>query len=439
MKFLKLTLIALTLSAGLMAEKLRQIGLGAPVAFVDDSSLIYDYPATIGNFANELNYLAMDSFTGGEFNLFTLYHLSDTLSFAIDYYETTDTTTSFDDTGTFMGVNMSALAFGNTNDLDADWDYKSHTAFTALSMEVGSIAAGLAIQNTFPENISQDQTILSNGDLVEDVSLSGFKTSLAPSAVLQVGDFQLLTTAYANMAIGWTYLNQIDPTNTITIESPFLEEAGAMAMTRMPFGDKTFLAAEGSFSVDNTGFSLNTVTNDSEEYNTNFEAGSFSYNVSVGAEINASEKVNLYFTVPYGQELSTEIHGEGTEEHDQTQIIFTTLPTLQFAGDITFGKSDQFVLSGFANPNWERETEEPKKEDGRDGGSADVEREVRYDFYTVMGLGFRYVRGPFAFQANVSTATMNDLGQNPLEVTDGIFNGAFNDFFTDFELIYYYD
>jgi len=202
----------------------------------------------------------------------------------------------------------------------------------------------------------------------------------------------------------------------------FFEKIGVRILA-VKKGENNSFGAQLAFSMENNGQSVESLTNSLPEFSTNYIGSNpYELEIKLGAKIKAGEKVNLYFTIPLGIEVTKTAHFEGGSDFQRDTTKVWTLPTLSLGGEAEIAKSVFFRLG--AAPSWTRTVVVPEGYENPMGGpNQTITYNNNYGIVNTLGLGVKI--GEFTIDGDLSAAWFSSTMRDPLSRLGEIFNNNY--------------
>ena len=388
-----------------MADSITATSLGNPTMLLNDTSIISTYPGALQMFPNAIWANISKTNTSGisTYSLGVAYVANDMIGLLVNYIDA-DVTNSY------------------PNPTNGPYQIllNQHIVM-AYGAKLGNLYVGAMMVNSLADTNFSTKTIDSNTKEVRTATnWSGLKTSLKPSAVLDMDQLKVYGTLNLDLNATKYSMFSNHKTNEVTVTPDLLESVGVSALAAYELNDKTTAGLSLKLSSDNMGYNVKAETNmGTTAYDSNYIDSSFDASAVLGFSIAANDTVTLFFDLPFGMKITPTAYWKGSSQMNDTTTTLYTLPTPKMGAQFQIIKNVKFRVS--ATPTWTRTVVAPSDYDKiTPTGTKKVSD--AYDLATDLGLGVKL--GQFYINGIVNANTFTDAFQKPASLLGGIITSA---------------
>lgn len=407
-----LAILCLCLSTAVMADGVRNTTLGAPILLVDDTAVLANYPGALQLFPSSV-WLRFSG--GGTYYAGVAYKANDMMAVAANY--------TINPAGVYVIPYPAPASPGLAavqNLLPLNVASQQHIAILGYGVKLGTLLAGVSMQNEFPVGTIVQQTMDSNSKILSGTNISGIRMVLKPSAVMDMGNLKLYGSLGLTMNMMKFYAFDRQKTNSVTVSPSFLENGTLAVLGVFKLSDDAMAGAQVFFSYSDDGAMLNALTNTSVSAKTNWFDNTMAFGVTLGYRTKAGEKALLFFDVPFMMSIQSGAHWKDDLANSYNKVTMVQLPTIKVGGEFEIFKGLKFRVS--AGPTWTQTTTEPASYKQLAAGTKRVVD--AYGLASALGLGYR--GGPWSINGVLSAAWLNQVITDPILTASGIFTGVAN-------------
>lgn len=300
--------------------------------------------------------------------------------------------------------------------------------------KLANLYVGVLMINSFADATLSTKVIDSNTkNLQSSTNYGGLKTSLKPSAVLDMGQLKVYGTLNLDLNATKYHVFFNHKTNELIITPNLLESVGFSALAAYQLNDKTTIGLTLGASMNDSGNNLKFKTNTGTlSIETNYVDSSFKISTVLGASIAANDTVTLFFDLPLGMQVNPTAYWKGGSQLDAKTTNTYTLPTPKMGAQIGIIKNVKFRIS--ATPTWTRTVTQPADYAKISTPTGTKTITDAYSLSTSLGLGVKL--GQFYINGIVGDTLFTKTIQNPISLLAGIFTGAATSIVSSFQVNY---
>ena len=393
-------ILTLALTSVSMADSITATSLGNPTMLLKDTSIIGKYPGALQMFPNAI----WAKITGAAtYSLGVAYIANDMVGLLVNYIDA-NTTDTYNDPiiGSYSIPLNQHIVMG-------------------YGAKLANMYVGAMMINSLADATFSTKTIDSNTKEVRSATIyDGIKTSLKPSAVLDIDILKIYGTLNLDLNATKYYTFTQHKTNTTTVTPNLFESAGFSALAAYQLNDKTKVGLTLDASIDDSGYNIKYETNVGKTASsTNYVKSSLKVSTVLGSSIAANDTVTLFFDLPLGMQVTPTGYWKGTSQMNDTTTTIYTLPTPKMGAQFQIIKNVKFRIS--ATPTWTRTVVAPSDYDKVTPTGTKTVTDA-YALSTDLGLGVKL--GQFYINGIVNANTFTEAFRSPASLLGGIITSA---------------